>query len=127
MDWIAQTITAFGQGIGLADLALGTDNRLLLEMQSGGTMEIVYVPEVPAGQVVVIRSRPLDRDASRVAAQALRMTDFRQAADWQVQAGLRDNHLLLAMRIPERAFVLNVLQQALAELQKLHGRIAETN
>jgi type III secretion system chaperone SycN len=127
MDWVAQTITAFGHGIGLPDLALGPDNRLSLEMQSGGALEIIYVPEVPAGQVVVVRGRPLDRDASRVAAQALRMADFRQAADWPVQAGLRDNHLLLAMRIPERAFVLNVLQQALAELQKLHGRIAEAN
>jgi hypothetical protein len=77
MDWVAQTITAFGQGIGLPDLALGTDHRLSLEMQSGGTLEIIYVPEVPAGQVVVIRSRPLDRDASRVAASALRVADFR--------------------------------------------------
>jgi type III secretion system chaperone SycN len=127
MDWVAQTITAFGQDIGVPDLALGPDNRLTLEMQSGGALEIIYVPEVPAGHVVVVRSKPLDRDASRVAAKALRLADFRQAAEWPVQAGLRDNHLLLSTRIPERAFVLNTLQQALVELQKLHGRIAETN
>ncbi|MDB5823486.1 MAG: hypothetical protein JWR21_2190 [Herminiimonas sp.] len=127
MDWVAQTITAFGQDIGVPDLALGPDNRLSLEMQSGGALDIIYLPEVPSGQVLLVRGRPLDRDASRVAAKALRIADFRQTPEWQVQAGLRDNHLLLSTRIPERAFVLNTLQQALAELQKLHGRIAETN
>ncbi|MDB5853460.1 MAG: hypothetical protein JWR22_1501 [Herminiimonas sp.] len=81
MDWVAQTITAFGQDIGVPDLALGPDNRLSLEMQSGGALDIIYLPEVPSGQVLLVRGRPLDRDASRVAAKALRIADFRQTPE----------------------------------------------
>jgi type III secretion system chaperone SycN len=125
MSWVDQTIAAFGQTIGIPGLSLGPHKMLELKMEHGGALGFLQLDEENASEVLVHRSRPLGFDAARRIRRALRLTDFRHPSSWPTQVGVRDEELILAMRIPERAFTPDVVEQALSELTRMHAQVDE--
>ena len=71
------------------------------------------------------RSKPLRFNARQKIRRALRLTDFRHPSSWPTQVAVRDEHLILAMRIPERSFTPDAVEQAISELTRMHASVAE--
>ena len=123
MNWVDETISAFGQSIGIPTLALDQQRKLRFKFENGGSIALHHLQELSLPEVLVIRSEPLAYITSEVMRQALRVADFRvPSGDWQFQVGCNQRDLFLGMRIPERAFAMNVLEQALVQLSALHER-----
>lgn len=119
MNWVDQTISEFGRDIGIPSLALEADGRLQLQMQNESTIQIQHFPDLPIPEVVISRIEPSRFIHSLVLKKALAMTDFRAASTWPLQAAANETNLILAMRIPERAFAMNVLERAMTQLAEL--------
>ncbi len=120
MNWIDQTVAEFGESIGIPALALDAQNQVCMELQSGGEIRIDYLSEPPFSEIVVSRSQPLEPEYSTQLREALRLTDFRCSDRWAVNATVYNDQLVLGMRIPEREFELNVLEDALSQLTQMH-------
>lgn len=125
MNWVEQTISDFGNSIGLPSLALDYNGRVRFSLQQGGNIAIQNLPDLALPEVVVTRSEPIAYASPELFRQALRIADFRTPSAWPLQAGCNQRELFLAMRIPQRAFAMNVLEQALVQLTSLHKRIRE--
>lgn len=125
MSWIERTIADFGRSIGIPELALGPGNRVDLAVQTGATMGWRVVQRPDDVQVLVYRSEPLGFDRARRLRAALRAADFRTPSAWPTRAAIDDDHLVLATRIPERAFTPDALEQALAALAQMHANLGE--
>lgn len=119
MDWIAQIVSDFGRRIGLPDLSLDDGGRLRMVLEDGTGLGLLQLSGEGSPEIVVYRSCPLaylNAPAFRI---ALRLADFRQPNAWPVQAGMSPRDLMLAMRIPERAFSTSSLENALSRLAEL--------
>ncbi len=125
MNWVEQTISEFGNSIGLPSLTLDYTGKVRFSLQQGGSIAIQHLPDLALPEVVVTRSEPISYATPQLFRQALRIADFRNPSSWPLQAGCNQRELFLAMRIPERAFVMNVLEQALAQLTTLQNRIKQ--
>lgn len=118
MDWIAQIVGEFGRRIGLPDLALDGSGRLRLVLADGTGLGLIHLDLEAFSEIVVYRSCPLAYLKAPSFRTALRLTDYRQPNDWAMQAGMSQRDLMLATRIPERAFTGTVLEHALSRLDE---------
>lgn len=125
MHWIADTLRAFGETIGLPDLALDDDSSVTLALESGDQLAMQYVADAVGAQMVVTHSRAVYGDPARMLEPVLRLADFRRGLPWSLQAGLQEGRLLLGVRLPERAFSLTTLLEALAALRQFQDRLVE--
>jgi type III secretion system chaperone SycN len=126
MNWVDQTIAEFGRDIGIPSLALEADRRLQLQLQNESTIQIQHFPDLPIPEVVISRSEPIRFIHAFALRKALEIADFRAASSWPLQAAANDTNLILAMRIPERAFAMNVLERAMTQLAELFQEIQNT-
>lgn len=120
MDWIRQAIGEFGNDIGMPELSLDAQSTLRLAIGENEILGIRYLPSSASGEVLVSCARPLAWNRPDLLRRALRLVDFRLASDWPVQVALEEQQLLFNLRIPERSFVHNVLQQAVTQLREMH-------
>ncbi len=123
MDWMAQIVSDFGKRIGMPDLALDGNGRLRMALEDGTGMGLLHLTGEGSPEIVVYRSCPLSYLNAPAFRTALRLADFRQPNAWPVQAGMSPRDLLLAMRIPERAFSTSSLENALGRLAELFGML----
>ncbi|MGI4850187.1 MAG: hypothetical protein ACRYGK_18920 [Janthinobacterium lividum] len=123
MDWIAVAIAEYGRSVGLPDLALDADYRLSLALDDSDALTIVYLADMPSKDILVACARPLAWNQPEQLRRALRLVDFRIPTDWPVQVALDGNRLIFNLRIPERSFVHNVLQQAVGQLRLLQDKV----
>ena len=125
MSWVDQTVAAFGQTIGIPGLSLDSRRALDLILEHGGGLSLRHLAEGTSAEVVVQRSKPLEFARAQQIRRALRLTDFRRPSSWPTQVAVQDDLLILAMRIPERSFTLDALEQAISELIRMHAFVAE--
>jgi hypothetical protein len=59
--------------------------------------------------------------------EALRLSCIKKPRLWPLQAAFNQQELTLAFRIPERAFMLSSLEQALVELQEIQKKIEDSS
>lgn len=123
MDWISQAISEYGQAIGLPDLALDEQHNLNLALENDEVLGIRHLADPTAGEVLVSCARPLGWNRPDLLRRALRLVDFRNLSHWPVQVALDQQRLLFNLRVPERSFVHNVLEQAVAQLRQMHDKL----
>ncbi len=116
MDWMTQIIDDFGRRIGLPGLTLDDKGRLRMALEDGTGIGLLQVTAEDSKEIVVYRSFPFTYVNAQTFRMALRLADFRQPDAWPVQAAINQRELLLAMRIPERAFSSASLEMALSRL-----------
>jgi len=143
MSWIEQAIADFGQTLGIPRLTLDAHGRLELDLGAGKILHIRFNPQAQAADaphyssaaaappelwIAVARPMQSPTPAHSAAAlrSALRLTDFRQAPPWPLQAALQGESLLLAMRIPERECTVSAIDQAREQLELLLGQALES-
>ncbi len=119
MDWIAQIVSDFGRRIGLPELTLDSSGRLRMALEDGTGIGLLHLSASGNPEIVVYRSCPLAYLNARSFRTALRLADFRQPNAWPVQAGISQRYLMLAMRVPERAFSTSSLEHTLNRLAEL--------
>lgn len=123
MNWVSQAISDFGRSIGIPLLELDEYDQLRLALDEDCQLLIHYMPDIALPEVVVSRTEPLRFSPPLTLRQALRCADYRLPNPWPLQVGATERDLMIAMRIPERAFVINVLEQALTHLEGMHQKI----
>jgi hypothetical protein len=55
--------------------------------------------------------------------ELLKLNDFRNSSEWPIQTAINDHELCISVRIPERSFVVNAMEQAFSSLQNMHINI----
>lgn len=124
MDWIQQTIKEFGASRGLDELEFEFESILELQLQSGELLGFCYIPELPLHEMLVYTSAPLQFDPLNQLEAALRLANGRSNAYGQVQTGIQEDRLVLAMHLPARAFDLPLLEQTVNSLLEMQYRAA---
>ena len=123
MNWIDHAITEFGRNIGIPSLQLNSSLRLKLKLENDCFINIQHMPELTLPEVIISRSELLNYLNEKQFRAALKLANFRKQTIWPVQVGCNEKELLIAMRIPERSFSLNVLEQTIEQLTLLHKKI----
>jgi type III secretion system chaperone SycN len=124
MDWVTDTISAFGRSMGLPDLEFDEDGYVLFDMEPD---ELLCVQDLqPAGSefILVTLAKRLPEQRALAIRKALRAADFRGNPTWQMQVGSRDEDLVATLRVPRHSFVVSALEEAVETLFDFHKKIA---
>ncbi len=124
MEWIQQTIREFGASRGLGELEFEFDSILELPLENGELLGFCHIPELPFHEMLVYASAPLRFDPLRQFEAALRLSNARCNTYGQVQTGIQEERLVIAMHLPARAFDLPLLDQAVSSLLEIHDKAA---
>jgi type III secretion system chaperone SycN len=124
MNWIHQAITNFGQTLGIPGLAFDEQRSIHFALENGGRISIHHLTELPLPEILIVNSRPLAFDPGSTLRRALHLPDFKSSTSWAMQAAIKNDQLVLAMRIPERSFALDALEQSLAQLTHMHRTLS---
>ena len=118
MNWVEQVIAEFGRNIGIPSLALDSRQRLSLGLASGKTLTLAYLPDLPIPEVIVSMSSPSNYSPTRVLIDMLQRPHFESTPGWTLQTGITEDSLFFTLRIPERAFRLNTLENSIDSVEK---------
>jgi hypothetical protein len=117
MTWVNDTIRDFGISIGLPELTLNERGILDLDLPNEARLRIAHLAHLPVPEVVLSRSETLFYPNSDLLTKLLKLNDFRNSSEWPIQTAISDHELCISVRIPERAFVINVMEQAFHSLK----------
>jgi type III secretion system chaperone SycN len=123
-DWIAETVRAYGANIGIENLALDADDGIELELDSGECMGIQRLPDTPDDDMLVYWGRRLNFDPAAQLERALNMVNGRLGLPWPAQTAIRDDMLIMTMRLPASSFELPALEEAINQLEGMQVEAA---
>lgn len=123
MTWVNDTIRDFGISIGLPDLMLNERGMLDLDLPNDARLRIAHLAHLPVPEVVLSRSETMFYPTPELMIKLLKINDFRNSSEWPIQAAVNDHELCISVRIPERAFVINVIEKAMIYLKELQINI----
>lgn len=122
MSWTHDTVAEFGRQLGISQLDLGDHGVAQLAFANGGALAVEPVQRAGQDEVLVYMSRPVGHQAAAVLRHALSKAHFKNGGPWPVQVASRGNGadaLVTALvRIPERGFTPQVLNQAVDYLTR---------
>lgn len=119
MSWIDDAVEAFGRGMGLPRLALPETGALHLTFERRGALFI----ERSGDDLLLYLQRNHGHVSSTILARTLDLCHWRHNRQMLVRAGLKDDSLVLLIRIPGREVALDRLERAFALLGQLHDQI----
>ncbi|WP_142848248.1 type III secretion chaperone SycN [Telmatospirillum sp. J64-1] len=118
MSWVAQTIAEFGRSIGIDNLQPDAAGLVQMAFDSGDRLCFEEVED----ELLVYLIREVDSHDPALKLRALALCGEIRQWEWPVQAGLRGaDRLVFLVRLPQRAVSLNVLEQSLDLLTRLHA------
>lgn len=120
MNWVNDTIREFGISIGLTDLRLNDRGILDLDLPNEAHLRIAHLAHLPIPEIMLSRSETLFFPDSALLTKLLKLNDFRNSSEWPIQTAINDHELCISVKIPERAFVMNVMEQAFLSLKNIH-------
>ena len=126
MNWVEQVIVEFGNQIGLYGLRLDADGGIRLETDDNSSIGILYQGLVNSAEVIVYRGISVDYLTPAKYKEVLELSNFRHPRLWPLQAACNQQEMTIAFRIPERAFMLSSLEQALIDLRDILKRLTES-
>ncbi len=123
MTWVNDTIRDFGISIGLPELMLNERGILDLDLPNEARLKIAHLAHLPVPEVVLSRSETMFYPTAELLTELLKLNDFRHSSEWPIQTAINNHELCISVRIPERSFVVNVMEQAFSSLQNIHVNI----
>ncbi len=122
MNQVQQTLAEFGRSIGVDDLQLRPNGRVVLTIQTIGTLAIEWAG--PRGQSVLVSlARTLASGGDASLAAVLTATHYREALAWPVHvAMLRDQRVFAVLLGPEQLDQA-ALNEIIRELDQLHNAL----
>ena len=124
MDWVSDTVFAFGETLGLPALALDEDGYLVFALEPSGTLCVQDLQGSGSNEVLVMLAQPLPQVPAIATRQALQLTDFRGNPTWPIQLGVRNDNLVVTLRMPRHSFIVSALEEAVDALFDFHARVA---
>ncbi len=122
MGWMESTLEEFGQQIGVADLAFGSQGVAHLQGSDGGFIAIEAARRGPLDEVLVYLGTPLGFEAAAHVREALDRVHFSNAGAWDLQIGTQgqgpETALIVLTRIAEREFTLQSLNAAIEYIRR---------
>lgn len=123
MSWVKQVIQEFGHQIGIPNLDFGDEESVILDVADRSSIGIVRVKNNINPEIIVFRTMPVNRLSYLHLRESLRASNFRTSGTWPLQAACDRQDLIVAIRIPERAFLMSSLNKALDDLYKICEKI----
>lgn len=125
MNWVDDTIAAFGESLGVGPLELDAVGEVAFALadEAGQPCELLIRCPPDGASDAVVSLRCETRTDAHLARAALRIADFRQGFAWQVQASGTARHLTLSVRIPRRAFLPSSLEEAVDGLLSMNEAV----
>ncbi len=121
MSWVEQTISEFGNSVGIDALSLNDAGIVTLQFERLGALYI----ERREAELLVYLVRELSHPDADTFREALLVCHHQRRHPFPIHAGLRgENHLVLLARIPETDFILPNLESAIHLLDQMHGEIS---
>lgn len=120
MDWVASTIDAFGQSLGIQGLSLDGDGLLAMNFEDGAELAIQDLRAQGAPELLVALTKACTDSPEAALRAALRRSDFRRSPNWTVQVGLDERDLLINIRLPIGAVMLSSLEDAVDHALRVH-------
>jgi len=125
MDWVSHAVSAFGQSVGIPDLALDHDGGVLFTLEPEGVLCLRDLLPSGGDDVLVIVAKPLPSPPAACLRRALLMADFRTNPSLQMQLAMRGADLVVTLRMPRHSFMLSALEEAIEALFDFHARVAQ--
>lgn len=119
MSWVDDAVDAFGRGMGLPRLALPESGALRLAFERRGTLFIERADD----DILLYLQRTHAHASMTLLSRALDVCHWRHNRPFQVRAGLKDDSLVLLIRIAGRDVALDRLERAFMLLGQLHDSI----
>jgi hypothetical protein len=123
MTWVNDTIRDFGVSISLPELMLNERGILDLDLPNEARLRIAHLAHLPVPEIVLSRSETMFYPTPALMTELLKLNDFRNSSEWPIQTAINDHELCISVRIPERSFVVNAMEQAFSSLQNIHVNI----
>lgn len=121
MSWVDDVLREFGRSMGLPNLAFGQRGAVRLSVERLGQLGLERRPD----EVLLFLLRPIPVGDARPLRKALAVCHYREGHPFAVQAGLRgDDRLVFVVRIPEREFTVQAIEQGIELLDRLHVSVA---
>lgn len=120
MDWVASTIDAFGQSLGIQGLSLDEDGLLAMNFEDGAELALQDLRAQGTSELLVSLTRACTGNPEAALRAALRRSDFRRSPNWTVQVGLDERDLLVNIRLPIGAVMLSSLEEAVDQALCAH-------
>jgi hypothetical protein len=125
MDWVTDTISAFGQSVGIPDLEFDEDGYVLFAMEPDALLCVQDLHSAGSEFVLVTLAKPLPEPRAFAIRKAMRAADFRANPTWQMQLSFRDGNLVATLRTPRHSFVVSALEEAVDALFDFHEKLAQ--
>lgn len=125
MDWVADTVSSFGLAMGLPGLCLDEKDCIVLALESGSTLCIQDLNYADSSEVLVVLAHPLPQVPAVTARHALCLADFRNSPTWPMQLSVRNDNLVVTLRMPRHSFIVSALDEAVDALFNFHSRVAQ--
>ena len=122
MDWLDNTLTEFGQQLGLPDLRLNTQGAVRLALESGKQLSLEPLLQNGQQEVLVTLGLPVGHAAASHAQAALQMAHAESFPPLDIQLALSgqgaDTLLIATTRLPARVFTVPALSGAVRTLDR---------
>jgi type III secretion system chaperone SycN len=119
MSWVDDAVDAFGRGMGLPRLTLPDSGALRLAFERRGTLFIERADD----DILLYLQRAYTHASMATLSRALDACHWRHNRPFQVRAGLKEDSLVLLLRIEARDVALDRLERAFLLLGQLHDQI----
>ncbi len=121
MSTIEQTITQFGENLGITGLTLPEQGTLTLQIEKIGNIYFEQGKE----EILLYMTKELPQFSEKILQQALALCHIDQGHQYPVQIAMQGNNtLFLLVRIAQHECILPTIEQAIALLRELHDKIA---
>ncbi|WP_194792869.1 hypothetical protein [Caenimonas koreensis] len=125
MDWVTHAVAAFGQSIGIADLALDSDGYALFTLEDNSLLCLHDLVTAGGDEVLITLSRPLPAPQAAAARRALLAADFRKCPLGQIQLATRGADLAVTLRMPRHSVMLSALEDGIDALFRFHANVTQ--
>jgi type III secretion system chaperone SycN len=107
--------------MGIAGLRFGERGVVRLRLESLGQLGIERLPD----EVLIYLLRNVPVGEAKHLRKALAICHYREGHPFVVQTGMRgDDQLVFLVRIPEREFTVQAIEQTVELLDRLHASVA---
>ena len=125
MNWAEQVVNEFGRSLGLHELSFDAHASIRLDAADNTGIGLFLITRPPQQEVVVYRSIPTTYLSPAQYRAALQSVNFRNPYSWPLQATCDQKELMIAMRIPERSFMVSTLEKTLNDLALFFEKILQ--
>lgn len=116
-------LNAFGTRMGLPGLTFSPQGLAALDVSGMGRLHFERQSRHGEEELLVYLARPFPPHDSGLPARALALCHWRHAPAFPLTAGLKDDTLILLVRLPERQVTAARLEEAVMELARAMDHI----